>query len=250
MLEAFRNLDAWTGRDLALSELASSIQVAVPKSESSGVLMRAQGAPSPRPTSAQTKLSSQADTRADVRASATALTYGTDRRPRSRTGLTAAVAALAVAGLVAVLFMGLANRRGVSAPESGPSAPISEAAEEGVQITIEGAPDDAQIFYDRSPVPARQFRVRRSTLVTPIRVELRGYEPFVATVVPREDTTVVVQLEPSPTGSASAREVSTTPNADPATSAEKPKRPRTGHSAPDPGIGKLGRDTYYTEEFE
>jgi serine/threonine protein kinase len=249
MLEAFRNLDAWTGRDLALSELASSIQVAVPESESSGALMRAQASPR-LPTSAQTKLSSQADTRADIRASATALAYGTEGRPRSRSGLTAAAAALAIAGLVAVVFMVLANRRNVGGPESGPSAPTSGAAEEGVQITIEGAPDDAQVFYDRSPVPTRQFRVRRSTLVTPIRVELRGYEPFVASVVPREDTIVVVQLEPSPTGTASGGEVSATPNAAPPTSAGKPGHPPAPHSAPDPGIGKLGRDTYYTEDFE
>jgi hypothetical protein len=249
MLEAFRNLDAWTGRDLALSELASSIQVAAPESEPSAVLLRAHGDRSP-PTSARTKLSSQADTHAEVRASATALTYGPDARARSRSGLAAAVAALAVAGLVAVLFLGLASRRGVEATESGPSDPLSEVAEEGVQITIDGAPDAAQIFYDRSPVPARQFRVRRSTLVTPIRVELRGYEPFVASVVPSEDTTIVVHLEPSPNGKSSASEVSVPANAAPSTSAAKPGRPPRGHSPADPGIGKLGRDTYYTEEFE
>jgi len=250
MLEAFRDLDAWTGRDLALTELGNTIRPSIPDTDTSSNLVRASDRGTP--TSARTKLSSKDSTRAD-RARvvsgtlATATTRAADAPVRSRAGLAVALGALATAGLVAALFLGLA-RPPTATDASATTAPDATAPDlEGIQITIEGAPKGARVYYDRTPVETQKFRVRRSRLVTPVRVELDGHEPFVTSVVPLEDTVVRVEFEPQPTASGAAG----APASAAGRAATKPSPPpRATKPSSNSGLGKLGRDTYYTEEFE
>ena len=174
-----------------------------------------------------------------------------DSRVTPRTGWVAAAGALVVVSLSAALFLGVSARKTMGpGPESHESPPTG--AREGVEITVEGVPKEARIRFDGTPVGARRFRVRRSELVTPLRVELEGHEPFVTSIVPRHDVTVEVHLTPLARSSASAPQppagkVSAKPF--PVTTKPKQAGPDPG-PRPDGGLGRLGRDTYYTEEFE
>jgi hypothetical protein len=137
-----------------------------------------------------------------------------------------------------------------------------------VLIAINGAPVKATIFYDGAPVSGNPFRVSAASVSVPLRVEAPGYEPYVTTVVPRENTTLTVTLPPRPVASPAHRSTSTVGSPRPASRAHRPsgaEAPTSTHSTsstiegqPEGGpqdnasssVRRSGRDTLYTEEFE
>lgn len=239
MLEAFRSLAAWPEREAALVELAATIQTTDPDARSASAFPVHAGSS----TSMQTRRSSQAATPRDLRVTlaegTTRLATEGGRQPRSRLPLIAAlvvIAALGAGGLA-----GLARRSPAPGAQTVTSTSDPDPTPEGVEIRVEGAPPGATVYFDGAPVADRRFRVRRSDLIVPLRVELAHHQAFVTTLAPRQDTTVRVRLVPLPSASAPPEP----PNA---ASARPPKTPPSAPSATP--IKKLGRDTYYTERFE
>ncbi|MCP4678066.1 MAG: serine/threonine protein kinase [Deltaproteobacteria bacterium] len=70
--------------------------------------------------------------------------------------------------------------------------------DKGVVITIEGAPKEAKVFYDNSPVSQNPFRVKQGQTIIPLRVETPGHEPFRLSLTPSEDKVIKVTLTKSP----------------------------------------------------
>ncbi len=255
MLEAFRRLDAWTGKEMALSELASKIERQSTDPGHSAIIVHipAGGA---TPTSARTQRSSEASTHPDLRKPGSGSLAGGAIRPaeppaRSRATVGVTLGALGFSVAVAALFLGLAERGTDPNPTGATSNHAPESAPlEGVQISIEGAPEGARIFYDQAPVGTATFRVRQTDLMTPLRVEADGHKPFVASIVPNQDQVVAVQLVPLPSGVvaelSAATPASTKVPPAPGRATTEPTPPRQ----PGSSLGKLGRDTYYTEKFE
>lgn len=267
MLEALRGLEAYSRRERALTELASLIASVVPSFQPSAGL----GETPPHgslETSGHTKLSSQDSTPLDpLRDASVTLTCGTTSASTAgilnpRVGLVIVGGGLVVAGMLAVLGMTFASPRALEAVETAeagtepsPLAPRG-GSEEGVEITIEGAPDSARIRYDRTPIASPTFRVRRSRLVTPVEIEAEGYQPFITSIVPHQDTKVRVRLEPLPASRAApesaARAAETAPSAATGEPKSRPpaREPTRPVRTPSTSLGKLGRDTYYTDKFE
>lgn len=159
-----------------------------------------------------------------------------------------AIAGSTAAVLVAVLWWSSTASRVDVTPASTPTGiPAVSAQNRGVQITINGAPAEATIFYDGAPVSINPFRVRRGETIVPIRVEMLGHKPFLDTLVPSEDLAIEVSLVPVPAQDATIPSNSGTA----ATHREAPPPAGTIPRPKEPdGIVKSGRGTYYTEEFK
>jgi hypothetical protein len=70
---------------------------------------------------------------------------------------------------------------------------------------VQGLPEGARIVFDGARIPENPFRVRRTSLYVPLRVEADGFEPYTTSVMPDADKNVVVELKPSvAAGAASA----------------------------------------------
>ena len=127
--------------------------------------------------------------------------------------------------------------------------PPTTALPAGVQITIRGAPSGATVFYDGAPVAMNPFQVEAGDTVVPIRVEMPGFLPFNATVVPSKDATVQVTLVETQN-----RDEASLPPSSSAASPGDEAPPTTGKRSipnkPSVEMKKSGRDTLYTEKFE
>ncbi len=71
----------------------------------------------------------------------------------------------------------------------------AEARPGGVQITVEGVPDGARIYYNNSMVPMNPFRVERKKTLVELRVEADQQKTFRYSVLPTEDRVVEAVLE-------------------------------------------------------
>ncbi len=88
-----------------------------------------------------------------------------------------------------------ANAASQSQPASPKTAPIKPNETKGVQITVSDAPKGAMIYYNNSQVPVNPFKVKKSDLLVPLRVEAPGYETFRYSVLPAEDQVVKAVLK-------------------------------------------------------
>ena len=83
-------------------------------------------------------------------------------------------------------------------PAASPVAPGKAAAapavQQGVQVTVEGAPEGSRVFWDGVVVPMNPFRVDRRDTIVPLRVEADGYETFGIAVLPTADQVVRVAM--------------------------------------------------------
>ncbi len=84
----------------------------------------------------------------------------------------------------------------VETPRADPSTEVVEAeAEAGVLIEVAGAPKGAKIYYRDVMIPMNPFRVDRRETIATLRVEAKGYKPFVVAVLPSEDRRVEVAMK-------------------------------------------------------
>jgi serine/threonine-protein kinase len=132
---------------------------------------------------------------------------GTKAKPKSRMLLGGGIAAGVVVATGVAVYLALtpgdptltpALSRGERGNGNAASVDgLTPAAADGVRITIEGAPDGARIVFDGARIPENPFRVRRTSLYVPLRVEADGFEPYTTSVMPDADKNVVVELKPS-----------------------------------------------------
>ena len=78
----------------------------------------------------------------------------------------------------------------------------------GVLVKVKGAPENAKIYVDNTEMPNNPFRVKKSAMLIPIRVEAEGYEPTRLFVEPSEVQVVEVSLNPSTVKQAEIKEAS------------------------------------------
>jgi ribosomal protein L24 len=69
----------------------------------------------------------------------------------------------------------------------------SEPDEEGILITVRGAPKGSKIYYDDSLVPINPFRVKEGDTLVPLRVEAPKGREFKISIVPSKDQVVNVR---------------------------------------------------------
>lgn len=76
-------------------------------------------------------------------------------------------------------------------------APVDAVAPdaERVQITVEGAPVGSTIYYDGAQVFVNPFTAKRGRAAVPLRVEANGFETFLFSLTPVEDTAVHAVLK-------------------------------------------------------
>ncbi len=67
--------------------------------------------------------------------------------------------------------------------------------EEGVMITVRGAPEGAKIYYEDSLVPMNPFRVKQGDTLVPIRVESPKGKVFKISIIPESDQVVNVKKQ-------------------------------------------------------
>ena len=123
-------------------------------------------------------------------------------------GALAALLGLAALGLTGVLHLPIQENQGVrhilnaqgaasglaAPPAARGKDPAAPAAQEGVQVTVEGAPEGSRVFWDGVVVPMNPFRVDRRDTIVPLRVEADGYETFGIAVLPSADQVVRVAM--------------------------------------------------------
>jgi hypothetical protein len=98
------------------------------------------------------------------------------------------------AGVAAWLAFGSGTGEPASLPAPSPGKRgdgIAAPAVQGVEITVQGLPEGGRIFYDGARIPENPFRVKRASLYVSLRVEADGFEPFVTSVMPDADRTVM-----------------------------------------------------------
>ena len=199
----------------------------------------------------------------------------TTSKNRSRAPLYGGIAAgvLAVAGVVLFLVFGTGTGTSSTPAEIPVAAEATLPAGQGVQITVQGAPDDARIVYDGARIPENPFRVKRASIYVALRVEADGFEPYVASVVPDADRIVIVEMKPASAEPPSEEDIEPTESAirDPqpassgggrktgakaaATAVEEPveaaasKKP-AGKKVDDKGIGAGRKGTKFSADFE
>jgi eukaryotic-like serine/threonine-protein kinase len=122
---------------------------------------------------------------------------GTAAKPRRNAKALAAVIALAgvvtLGGAVgAVLVWGGANKPAPAAvaPVQAPQPATS------VSISVKGAPEGALVFFDGVLVTVNPFRVKIGAASVELRVQAKGYQPYVASVIPSADQEIAVSLVP------------------------------------------------------
>jgi serine/threonine-protein kinase len=115
-----------------------------------------------------------------------------------------AVVVLILGGAGILIALLLNSREPEAEPESdrhaaGQSSVLPgerESRGEKVLISVEGAPAGAQLYYNGSLVPMNTFPVPKGEALVPVRLEAEGYRPFSIAVLPSEDRTIRVSLEP------------------------------------------------------
>ena len=240
-------LDAWAGREEALTELARHIESGSAGDDLSlTTQVSADSQPSEVvPTTRDASRAELPDTKREGKGAAVVR-----ERERLQLGMTAGMAALLAGVLVGLLVLWRAST-GSSGPEASPgAAAVASAAapEDGVSITLAGLPRDATVFYDGMPVSMNPFRVEVRSTIVPIRVEAPGGETFVTTVVPTTDQLVQVKLV-VPTAPVP---VAVSPDSGDTEQPQAPRK-RAGKRAAPPEsseIGKSGRGTLFSKKFE
>jgi len=203
MLEELNEVSAFAERASGLSLLGTKIR----RGFAGGDLGSIIGAPASK-SSASRVLSEMARKGTPGGWAGTAGGKGPSRR--LLIGLGAGVVALAgaVALVVGLVFSGTTDPAPVlAAPPAVLAQPQAgqPALDEGVLVTVEGAPEGATIIYNGAPVPMNPFRVARAMTIFALRVEAPGFEPFATSLVPLEDQKVVVELKPLAAGAATAK---------------------------------------------
>jgi eukaryotic-like serine/threonine-protein kinase len=206
MLGELQHLTAFAERVSGLSILGTHIRSGV----ASGDLGQATGKKG-SPSSAARVLSQMARNTPGSWAGTRA-----DKGPRVAIAIGAA-AVLAVAGVLAFVFLGEAKPPAppvavplavpqVPATVSAPAAPAeparSPAAAEpaqqapaaAVHISVTGLPGGARILWDNAPVPVNPFTVDRKESLVKLEVRAEGYEPFITMVAPSEDRAIEAEL--------------------------------------------------------
>ena len=191
-------------------------------------------------------------------------------------------AMLGIAATVA-LWSATAHQNVAIGQEARDAPAAREGKDTSVLITVNGAPPQATILFADEPMFTNPFRVPSSQHAVALRVEARGFEPYVATVIPAQNSTVSVamaRLDPrgsetpsaaaaSPAGASSAQST-ISPSGRPlppkptdrasAVVAGRRDSDTQPFSSPSPSpsstsssaaaIGKTGRESLYTETFE
>jgi serine/threonine-protein kinase len=110
--------------------------------------------------------------------------------------LVGAIAALITAGGVIAAVILSSGPSGAVVPAMAP-ADLQPQLPETVSIEVAGAPPGARIFFDDVLVTNNPFKVKRADTGTLVRVELEGFAPFVASVVPHMDQKIPVAMAPA-----------------------------------------------------
>ncbi len=79
-----------------------------------------------------------------------------------------------------------------------PSTPSAKTAGNTVAIELSQLPQDAAVFYNDAPIVMNPLKLQRSEGLSVIKVTRQGYQPFVVSVVPDEDKTIAVVMQPEP----------------------------------------------------
>ncbi len=109
-----------------------------------------------------------------------------------------AVALVIIAGVVFALTRGEPSPVfvPVTAPiTASPPVLVQPDLDEGVLVTVEGAPAGATIIFDGAPVPMNPFRVKKATTLAQLKVEALGFESFATSIVPEKDVIVAVKMK-------------------------------------------------------
>ncbi|MDJ0761964.1 MAG: serine/threonine-protein kinase [Myxococcota bacterium] len=162
-------------------------------------------------------------------------------------GLASVAVAIVVAAVV-YLVSGSKKETRIPAPaiEAKIEPPVA-AQTKDVQISVQGVPQGARIFFKGAPVDENPFRSERSKRPALLKVEAPGFESFEISLVPSEDMTIEARLtaviQPAPP----APEV-------------KKSRSKQGHGTPgiqkadetidDQSLKQGKRGTEFTEDFE
>jgi hypothetical protein len=249
MLDALKGLAAWQQRAAAFDELAQGLHVR----DVSAPIATTQISPeSPvaRPREREGKAPTDlVETVAD----------GASLQPRdsiTRAGAPWLLGITGVVSLTALVFF-VVWLRATSVPVDGEQGSHSS-DKRNVTISIVGAPPGANVTYDGAPVSDNPFHVAPTHTAMPIRVELPGYEPFVATVIPIRNTTVRVRMRtqvsesaPSSPATAAAPTAKSPSQAGPNTRpGDKPGERQRESNDEQNEVQKSGRGTFYTEKFE
>lgn len=245
MLDALKGLDAWQRRAAAFEELAQTLRVR----ELDAPIATTQVSPESPVAPARAREGARSEfveTVAD----------GASLQPRdsiTRAGTPWLLGVTLAVSLAALAFFVVWLRDAPVSPGATPASPTHEAqaATREVTIHVMGAPPGATISYDGSTISDNPFQVEPTNAVMQVRVELSGYEPFVATVVPIRDTTVRVSMRPATVthvpADASVRAAPTQPPPAP----RGGPSPRPSHKPVKPSdVRESGRGTFYTEKFE
>lgn len=158
--------------------------------------------------------------------------------PRSNTRtivLVGAIAALITAGGItaAVLLSGPDPR-----PATVPLIPAAGVVDdkstvpESVTIEVVGAPQGARVFFDDMLVTINPFKVKSTDQSVLLKVELEGFESFIASVVPRIDQKIAVTMKPV-TGAAVVEDSSATSSAGTSSGKKRPRK-KKGAQQPEP----------------
>ncbi len=111
--------------------------------------------------------------------------------------------AVVIVAVVGILVLGNMWQKDQQVVPIVPVSPISTelaqkkpTMDEGVTVTIEGAPQNARIIYQGVHVPMNPFKVESKQTIMPLKVEADGFETFATSIVPSENRTVVVEMKP------------------------------------------------------
>jgi len=120
----------------------------------------------------------------------------------SRKRLFIGLGGLAAAILILVMIsLSVGEREKTALPSPVQPAPAVTSArapdDQGVLITVEGAPQEARIYYEDALVPVNPFRVKRATTIAPLRIEAPGMIVYKVSVVPSRDQVVNVEMKPA-----------------------------------------------------
>jgi serine/threonine-protein kinase len=124
---------------------------------------------------------------------------GTDAGPKRRNGALIAIVAIAAVitlggGVAAVIVWGGLGKGQQPSPAAIPAA--APAAATSVAITVKGVPEDALMFFDDVLVTVNPFRVKAAETGSTLRVQAKGYQPFLVAVTPSADQEIVVSMQP------------------------------------------------------
>jgi len=117
--------------------------------------------------------------------------------------------AVIIAVAIALLIVILAWPGSPEKVEEGESGAVSVPAEsspvrelirtvtgqsDSVEITVQGAPENAKIYYENSLVPVNPFKVKSKDTLSKLRIEAKGYVTYRVSIVPNEDQVVKAKM--------------------------------------------------------